>query len=112
MTTALWLLYFADVVQSLSIVLILGAVLAGIGLGIYLLASFIEDDIEFKRPRHFFKAVIGAVVLSVLLPSKSTLYMVAAYRVGDAALQSDTGERAIRALNAWLERQIQPEPRR
>lgn len=47
----------------------------------------------------------------VMTPSRDTLYAIAASEIGESVLNSETGGKAVEALNAWLDRQInKPEP--
>lgn len=54
-------------------------------------------------------AVIGAAVVT-FVPSSSTLYAIAASEVGERVIGSETGGKAVQALNAWLDRQIAGTP--
>jgi hypothetical protein len=45
-------------------------------------------------------------VAATLLPSKSTVYAIAASEMGEKALSTPTASKAIKALDAWLDRQI------
>jgi hypothetical protein len=67
-----------------------------------------ERELEpFFRPAKpwFFAAMVAAVVVAVT-PGQGTLYAIAASEVGESVLNSETGGKAIEALNSWLDRQI------
>lgn len=54
-------------------------------------------------------AIIAAAVCSVVfvfVPQKNTVYAIAASEVGEEVLKSETADKAMTALNAWLDRQI------
>lgn len=58
----------------------------------------------------YFKLGIIAALVIIPVPSKDTIYAIAASEMGERALASPTGDRAVKALNAWLDRQIAREP--
>lgn len=123
-----WLIYAADVAGSVSGVLSVtafGSVVAGIGSGIgYLVMGesphvWSWDDAEAKVASHnatrtvlkkilkrapivFFAAALTASVI----PGKDTIYAIAASEVGENVLNSQTGDKAVKALNAWLDKKI------
>lgn len=49
--------------------------------------------------------------LAVVLPSRETIYAIAASQMDEQALKSDIGAKTFRALDAWLDRQIAPAQR-
>ena len=49
-----------------------------------------------------------AALLAIVTPDQNTLYAVAASQVGEQIVTSKTGEKAAKALDAWLDRQITP----
>ena len=123
-----WLIYAADVAGSISGVLSMtsfGAVVAGVGTGIgYLVMGespsvYSWDDKQAKIATHnatraslkkvpkraamvFFAAALTASVI----PGKDTIYAIAASEVGENVLNSQTGDKAVKALNAWLDKKI------
>ena len=56
-------------------------------------------------PRLFITCGVFALLCAVL-PSKATMYAIAASETGEDVLNSETGGKAVKALNAWLDRQI------
>lgn len=50
------------------------------------------------------------IAVAVFTPGRETLYAIAASEMGERALASETGGKAVQALNAWLDRQIAPPP--
>jgi len=62
--------------------------------------------------RGYLRLSLFLFVLSIVganaLPSKDTVYAIAASEVGESVLNSPTGSKAVQALNAWLDRQINP----
>jgi hypothetical protein len=43
------------------------------------------------------------------MPSRETVLGIAASEMGETALKTETGNKAVAALNAWLDRQLKPE---
>lgn len=68
-----------------------------------------------KTVRGYLRLSVSLFVLSIIganaLPSKDTMYAIAASEVGESVLNSPTGSKAVQALNAWLDRQINPAPK-
>lgn len=54
--------------------------------------------------------LVGLAIFSVAtaaLPDRNTVYAIAASELGERALETPTASKAVAALNAWLDRQIQ-----
>lgn len=114
-----WLIYVADVSDNLDTFLWLLMFLSIVG-GIIWAATGMSNN-GFKEaewrawrriglalllPCFLFGLVIGSVV-----PAKDTIYAIAASEMGETVLKSETGNKAVGALNAWLDRQIAGEPK-
>lgn len=109
MVSVIWLVYLAGVVDNLSVALTTGGVFTLLGAGGYSAFYAIEGDyIDSPRKpiRGYVIAAIAALFVATILPSKNVLYAMAALNAGERALQTETGDKAIRALNAWLDKQI------
>ncbi len=106
-----WFLYFADIASNLQIFLSVLIFCTMVPAGVICIASA-EDDDDNTRRRLLRSAAFFAVlallmgVILVLLPSKDTMYAIAASEIGERVLQSETGTLATKALNAWLRKQI------
>lgn len=116
-----WMIYLAEASGSLSFVLGLAAVVFLFAAVCKTLAVFC-DDFETGNPKtrrkgriYFaaaFKFAAPLAAASVVLPSSQTVYAIAASEMGEKALNSETGGKAIKALDAWLDRQIAGEKAR
>lgn len=103
-----WLIYLADVVGGLrlalgisifvSIVLIPWACAAGVDL-----YNIEVHDLPFKSIAAWF-LILGLVL--IITPSKNTIYAIAASEMGEEVLESETASKAMKAVDAWLDRQI------
>lgn len=118
MNSLSWMIYAADVVGGADFIanaICLIAALAALGLvffGSLLRVGAIGDDIKNSNRLYrvaAFRALPAFVVaglLAAFIPSSGTIYAIAASEMGETALNSETGGKAIEALNAWLDRQI------
>lgn len=108
-----WLIYFAGVSDSISSVLntifVLSIIISALGVLGCAIVSAASDENHFPLLKPFLLPVIGAFLVSGILtsfvPSKETVYAIAASEYGERALQSPTATKAIKALNAWLDKQ-------
>jgi hypothetical protein len=72
-----------------------------------------EERRENKIRRRFLAVgtLLGVLFLvsfigGIFIPSRDTMYAIAASEMGEDVLNSETGGKAVEALNAWLDRQI------
>ncbi|CDO34890.1 hypothetical protein SPHV1_2140002 [Novosphingobium sp. KN65.2] len=123
-----WMLYAADVSQSVSALLGMIAFfgfLAFVGLMVGWFSTYDQprifswEDQEKKTAAHekihntlggFAKvtalvAVVCGITASVI-PSRNTIYAIAASELGEDVLKSQTAGKALKALDAWLDKQI------
>lgn len=115
MNSLSWLIYLAELTGSLQGAAIFGLVcsvlwFAGLQIGGAFAADFPSDpETAASRRTLSLKAIpFGAVflLLSCIIPSKTTVYAIAASEMGESALNTETGGKAVKALNAWLDHQI------
>ena len=104
-----WLLYAADVAGQLNAVAGFVAVVGGVS-GFF--ASVVMSDGNPTQSRKTFKttAIVVSILalITIVTPSRDTLYAIAASEVGEEALKSETAGKALDAINAWLDRQLAP----
>lgn len=115
-----WLLYLAELSESLAtIFVIIGFVLlvATVFLGImsfqYREEYHSSDDHNKSVRLRCRRYAIGfgiicfiLLIFAAVLPSKNTVYAIAASEMGEHVLDSKTGSLATQALNSWLQKQI------
>lgn len=114
-----WLIYAADVAGSVKAVAVAGSVAIGIGcglsafVGLMICSSSWSDEDEKKTGRSFRDAwkkwALGfsaLVAIASLTPSQNTIYAIAASEMGERVITSETGGKAVKALNAWLDKQV------
>ena len=105
MSGALWLFYLGGVVGDLKTTL---GLLGGLSLPIYgawHFCRFMEESGTLP-PKWLPGLGVSLIFLAIILPSPSVLYAAAALNMGQEAIHTPTGDKAVRALNAWLDRQI------
>lgn len=122
MNSLSWLLYFADILGNLKIVL----VLAGIALAVLVVVNMIVGSIEVSEGNKYgyhgsdfvesvrrwnkFRAYIWVPIpiffLACLCPTSNTMYAIAASEMGEKFSKTETFNKAEQALNAWLDHQI------
>lgn len=119
MNSVSWFLYFTDVVGNLGILLtgvtvtsICGAVVAAFIFGF----CIIEEE-DTKTPLKALKWSVAILAISslsnVLLPSKNTLYAIAASQVGEQVIKNEAvqgiANDATKALQQWIKKQLTEE---
>lgn len=100
-------LYAADVVGSVKGVAWFGAVVTFAVSG-FMMGARADGNKDIKRGhiRAGWAGLFACILIASLTPGKQTMYAIAASEVGERVISSPTGERAIRAIDAWLDRQI------
>ena len=110
-----WIIYLAGVSGGLSVVA------AGVSIAAFVVGYFAAVDASncYIDQRHKPLAVVKAaaaafsvsLLLAVLLPSRETVFAIAAVEFGSDYVASPDGKRvtgkAAQALEAWLDRQIE-----
>lgn len=118
MNTLSWLLYFADVaggIDSVFTAIAVVSLIAAFIWGVIGFAAVSVDDpnLDFWRSRCkigwsiIAPSLFFGSILSSAVPSKDTIYAIAASEMGEQALQTPTADRAFKAINSWLDKQIE-----
>jgi len=114
MNSLSWFIYLAGVMDGLNMILGLAALFILGGCGMYSLINGInENELVVARFR-WFATALGCILLSVLIPTKNTMYAIAASEFGEKLAGTDavkgvTNDAAV-ALRQWIKRQIEPTP--
>lgn len=103
-----WLIYFADVIGGLRV-----AISVSLFASVFLIpwacsvaGQFYDvevHDLPFKSIAAWF-FILGLFL--IITPSQSTIYAIAASEMGEEVLESETASKAMKAVDAWLDRQI------
>lgn len=100
-----WLIYLADLASSIGGIAAAVLVIAIIAGTVYTLAVAIDDE-EFKVHSPTLAVIAVAALVVTVTPSKNTIYAIAASEMGEKALATPVVNKATKALEAWLDRQI------
>jgi hypothetical protein len=112
MNSLSWVLYLADIVGGLAN----GAIAVCIVLALAaLMVPMIMDGYDEKEARNKVMKRLAIVFgicasIAVFVPSKNTIYAIAASEYGAEALKTPEATKARQALNAWLDKQIEQKP--
>jgi len=118
MNTLSWLIYAAGISGNLAGYAMFGVIacviwFVGLQMAAQHAADFHKDADATLRRRLSMKSFPFAVafaIISSVIPSKETVYAIAASEMGERAIATPTGGKAVKALNAWLDKQIEDEP--
>lgn len=106
-----WMIYAADVCGKVFFAAGLLAVVGAVG-GAFI-GAMLRDEGNHEEGKAIHKWTLrvcpALLFLAVITPSKDTVYAMAASEMGEKVVQSQTANKAMQALNAWLDRQIAPE---
>jgi hypothetical protein len=111
MNSLSWMLYLAGVAGNLQGVLIGAAILCGLIGGFTTLAFCLtmesynaDEHAVFRKFMQYAWPVCGACALiASIIPSERTFYLIAASEMGQRTLQTDTGKKAVAALDRYLD---------
>lgn len=112
-----WMLYWADVLPSLSVTVTVLSAVSGLAAIILVPTVFIigEDDgwSVVKRGvraiRYPLYAWLALLAAAQFVPSRDTFYAIAASEMGEEALKSPIASKAGKALENWLDQQLADE---
>lgn len=123
-----WLIYAADVADGIGTahaIVLLGCILVSVagvvvwftndpGESVY---SWQDKDLTIasrhrarsiveRAAKHVGLTFFAALIVAVIVPSQTTIYAIAASEMGEEVLKSPAATKAMKALDAWLDRQI------
>ena len=104
-----WLIYLAEVVGNLKatlVIVIAGFAILWFAAGGYWMTSSDYSDYKPIKPWQYNKYLIFATVMLIIVPSKTSLYAIAASQIGEQAITSIAGSKYMKALDAWVEAQL------
>lgn len=127
MNSLSWFLYWIDVLNSLNSVLVTASVLLMLSLiATWIFCSIaISDEHDTKTKStlrqsrrewswRFTLIAIACAVIACFMPSKNTMYAIAASQAGEQIVKSEAVQGmatdAQKALQQWIKRQIEPIP--
>lgn len=107
MNDLLMLLYLADVLHGLKVVLILAAVCAAIGGAFYAFMIYVERNTLAPHLGKIAALVVVSAVVATLLPSKTLLYVATGLRAGEVVAHTEQGQKALQLLDAALDKALE-----
>jgi hypothetical protein len=103
--------YLADVASNIAVFLVIFAIIFGFSMAVFFLKagdSFDSDSVKFKTlGTRLGIAAIALCSISVLIPSKSTMYLMAGASVAKEVAASETGKRVQELVNKKLDEMLQ-----
>lgn len=121
MNSLSWLIYLADVADGvdwyldvawfISFLLVAGGLIVG--------CAMAGEENDPPGPEHWKtwrRVVTGAIAVlgfstlfGAVVPAKETVYAIAASEMGEKLIKTDTANKALNGVNAWLDKQIKGE---
>jgi hypothetical protein len=104
MNSLSWFLYFADVVTNFGITIVILTLLFGSGFFIFSVFQYVD-----KSDSKFFKwnlLTVFLLLFASIIPSKNTMYAIAASEIGEEVAKSDIGKKSLKAIEQWIDAQI------
>jgi len=96
MNSVSWFLYFVQFISNLSVITLIALIILGIGLSLTLVFAAIEQELSYndwpsnplwKISRNLAIALGIFTFIALFLPSKDTMYAIAASQVGEQIIQ-------------------------
>ncbi len=105
MNTILWLMYLADLSTSISSV----CIIVGIVLLVTYVVRWFNNEIEYGNTfsksmpnKKLLIVVVCLISFAAILPSKMTIYSIAAVQAGNTFADTERGKKVLNALDKWL----------
>ena len=104
MNSLSWFLYFADAIASFSVMLLFVSIVLLLFLSIYAISRLVDhkDSSYFK----WIALPVFMLFLFTLIPSKNTMYAIAASELGEEVVKSEIGKKSLKAIEQWIDSQI------
>lgn len=106
-----WLLLLADLTQNISITIgiVAGLLLVG-GAGAAFGHFLVDEDTERAGPiiKTFLWITIPLFIVNAFIPSKTTIYMIAASEMGETVINSPETKKMFDLLKTKIEEQLAP----
>lgn len=100
-----WLIYLAGALNNVGVLFGLVAIITGLTAGFLTLARAIERD-QFSPPNGLLILCAVAALVASVVPDRNTIYAIAASEMGEKMLETPVANKATKALEAWLDKQI------
>ena len=107
MNSLSWLLYTADVSQNIQVLLCLSGIIGLFVGGLAWLHHYFDLVKPFKAGPKLLALCLGSLLVSAAIPDDETFYAIAVSEVGEEVVKSETAGKAVKALNNWLDAQLE-----
>lgn len=110
MNTLSQFLYAADVLSSVSVFLGFVAFFMAIGMGIVSGTSIsaLAEEEEFPHKLNYLWLIVLLTSIgAVAIPSKDTMYAIAASEMGEEVYKSKIGQKSLAAVEKWIDKQLE-----
>lgn len=105
-----WLIYFAGVSENAGSVAAIGLLIIGVVTAFVVIFHAMEEGSLWPPFWRTLGAWLALALVASLIPNRDTLYAIAASEIGEEVVKSETAGKAMKALDAWLDHQIEGEP--
>lgn len=113
MNSLSWMIYIASVADGVRIIFFICCAISTMTSLIFLMIGATPlNERERQMFKHLKMTVPAAALfalLGVVTPCSNAIYAIAASEFGEEALKTPEATKARAALNAWLDKQIEPE---
>ena len=100
-----WLIYLAGALGSVGVVAAVVMVIAIIAGVFYTMFNAIENEVFTVHKGLLITASVAAFI-GVVVPDRNTIYAIAASETGEKMLATPVANKATKALEVWLDKQI------
>lgn len=116
MNSLSWFLYFADITPSIGAFFFAISCIGAITIGVQAIYTYnfnnhwkvVEEAVPpkpYPKKRWYVLAVACGLIFTII-PSRNTMYAIAASELGQSAVESKLGTKAMQAIEAWIDSQI------
>lgn len=109
MNDIIWLLYLADVAYSVKMLCGMSSLVLVVVVLLYMADCHSDKEIQAAKPTARKGLMLAGVCLlfAVIIPNKQVIYAMAAAKVAEEPRVQATATKALDALDAWLDKQIE-----
>lgn len=100
-----WFIYLADVIPGLGGLLVFVTIVCVFGFFLHMFLVWVSEDLV--KPNYNVLAIIIAIaLLSCLIPSKETLYLIAGSETAEAVATTEVGQEVLNDIHEVIKVQL------
>lgn len=109
MTSFIFLVYLADIVDNIRMLGILSCIAFLIGViscGVVYADIYVSDDtrrLSWRLGKYSVISLLVSIFIVVFTPSKQGIYIMGGLKAGNEVIQSETGQKALKVINMKLD---------